>query len=579
MNRLPSPSTRYAPSPRSASETSGCCSMLAPRPRYSAVGWNWTNSMSVTTAPARSASATPSPVDTTGLVVAANTWPMPPVARTTARARIAPTPSSVPSPSTCNVTPQARPVGSRSRSSTRACSTSRIHGSRRTEACRARCTSAPVASPPACTIRLAWCPPSRVSIRVPSAYRSNWAPQRISSRTRAGPSVTSTSTAAGSPSPTPATRVSSACAPGLSNGSSTAAIPPCAHRVEPASILTLVTTVTCSPASRRCSAAVSPATPDPTTTTSVVSSQPGAGARSRRGTVRSIPPVLATGSPGQRAGTQTANCATDRGVGAGVAGEGLVAAQPGRGGGRADVADVQVRTAGVGGKSQVGQGDLATAPGHRRGDGAGVEGGAVGGDDVRADELAGMRIRAGREAYGVRLPGDAADRELSGPAAQAAGPGDETLPTRVARLRHGTAEEPVRTGLDPTRDQCHPGRVPVPAQVPAAERATGPARLGVHEVDRDGTVVPAGRPGPLDEVPVDLPDVVHLGGVRAGAVHRPARPGQPPPGGLRAHRPAATHLRGARRRVVRDRVTLVDPPDPGGHGRGHQGNEHQPVPP
>ena len=66
--------------------------------------------MSVTAAPARSASATPSPVDTAGLVVDAKTWPMPPVARTTARARIAPTPSSAPSPSTCRVMPQARPV-------------------------------------------------------------------------------------------------------------------------------------------------------------------------------------------------------------------------------------------------------------------------------------------------------------------------------------------------------------------------------------------------------------------------------------------------------------------------------------
>ena len=48
----------------------------------------------------------------------------------------------------------------------------------------------------------------------------------------------------------------------------------CAHRVEPSSIFTFVTTVTCSPASRKCSAAVSPATPEPITTTSVGSAQP-----------------------------------------------------------------------------------------------------------------------------------------------------------------------------------------------------------------------------------------------------------------------------------------------------------------
>ncbi len=208
---------------------------------------------------------------------------MPPVARTTARARIAPTPSSAPSPSTCRVSPQARPSALRNRSRTRACSTSRIHGSRRTAACSARCTSAPVASPPACTIRSARCPPSRVSMSVPSGCRSNSAPSRISSRTRVGPSSTSTRTAAGSHSPTPAISVSLACAAGVSSGSSTAAIPPCAHRVDPSSMLTLVTTVTCRPCSRRCSAAVSPATPEPTTSTSVVSLHPGWAAASRRG--------------------------------------------------------------------------------------------------------------------------------------------------------------------------------------------------------------------------------------------------------------------------------------------------------
>ena len=66
--------------------------------------------MSVTTAPARIASATPSPVDTDGLVVTAKIWPSPPVASTTARAVTAPTPSGLPSPSTCRVTPQARPL-------------------------------------------------------------------------------------------------------------------------------------------------------------------------------------------------------------------------------------------------------------------------------------------------------------------------------------------------------------------------------------------------------------------------------------------------------------------------------------
>ena len=81
MNRSPSKSTRNAPSPRTASEISGCW----PResgPRYMTVGWNCTNSRSRRVAPARSASAIPSPVETAGLVVCENTWPRPPQAST-----------------------------------------------------------------------------------------------------------------------------------------------------------------------------------------------------------------------------------------------------------------------------------------------------------------------------------------------------------------------------------------------------------------------------------------------------------------------------------------------------------------
>ena len=48
---------------------SGCCP-LAASPSHSTVGWNWTNSTSAMTAPARSAMAIPSPVETAGLVVA-----------------------------------------------------------------------------------------------------------------------------------------------------------------------------------------------------------------------------------------------------------------------------------------------------------------------------------------------------------------------------------------------------------------------------------------------------------------------------------------------------------------------------
>ena len=50
------------------------------------VGWNWTNSMLISVAPARSASAWPSPVYSQELEVTLNDLPMPPVASTTAGA-------------------------------------------------------------------------------------------------------------------------------------------------------------------------------------------------------------------------------------------------------------------------------------------------------------------------------------------------------------------------------------------------------------------------------------------------------------------------------------------------------------
>ena len=73
------------------------------------------------------------------------------------------------------------------------------------------------------------------------ALRSNSAPQPRSARAPApGPRSTSTRTAAGSHSPTPATSVSaSVLRPGVSAGSSAAAMPPWAQRVEPSSTFDL----------------------------------------------------------------------------------------------------------------------------------------------------------------------------------------------------------------------------------------------------------------------------------------------------------------------------------------------------
>ena len=81
--RSPSRSRSSAPWPRRASESSG----RGMAGWCSAVGWNCTNSTSAVGTPARSAMATPSPVDSDGLVVTENSWPAPPVASTTWSAR------------------------------------------------------------------------------------------------------------------------------------------------------------------------------------------------------------------------------------------------------------------------------------------------------------------------------------------------------------------------------------------------------------------------------------------------------------------------------------------------------------
>ena len=129
-------------------------------------------------------------------------------------------------------------------------------------------------------MRFLKCPPSRVSAISPLASLSKIAPRSMSLRTASGPSVTSTRTASTSQSPAPATKVSFSWASGESPSPSAAAIPPCAHFVEPSSTLALVTSRTDKPYVRHCSAVVRPAIPEPTTMTSARAVQPGEGANS-----------------------------------------------------------------------------------------------------------------------------------------------------------------------------------------------------------------------------------------------------------------------------------------------------------
>src|SRR5438067_9807489 len=80
MNRLPSEFFSTPPSPRTPSVTRMPLTLGG---QTMPVGWNCTNSMLINVAPARSASACPSPVYSQEFEVTLNDLPMPPVAITT----------------------------------------------------------------------------------------------------------------------------------------------------------------------------------------------------------------------------------------------------------------------------------------------------------------------------------------------------------------------------------------------------------------------------------------------------------------------------------------------------------------
>ena len=83
MNRLPSEFFSTPPSPRTPSVTRMPFTLGG---QTIPVGWNWTNSMLIRLAPARSASACPSPVYSHEFDVTLNDLPIPPVAITMAGA-------------------------------------------------------------------------------------------------------------------------------------------------------------------------------------------------------------------------------------------------------------------------------------------------------------------------------------------------------------------------------------------------------------------------------------------------------------------------------------------------------------
>ena len=113
ISGVPSRSRSTAPAPRSASVISGHWP-LAPG-SHSTVGWNWTNSRSLITAPARAAIAIPSPVAPAGFDVVPNACPSPPAAITTARAEITPGVSRPSAPMKAAVRPVTERAGTGSR--------------------------------------------------------------------------------------------------------------------------------------------------------------------------------------------------------------------------------------------------------------------------------------------------------------------------------------------------------------------------------------------------------------------------------------------------------------------------------
>ena len=104
--------------------------------------------------------------------------------------------------------PTTRPSAVRSASSATVCSSTSMPRARSAPA-SVRVTSAPLASPPACTIRSRLCPPSRVSAGRPSDVEVQpGAELPAARRSAAGASSTRVRTAASSQRPAPATSVS-----------------------------------------------------------------------------------------------------------------------------------------------------------------------------------------------------------------------------------------------------------------------------------------------------------------------------------------------------------------------------------
>ena len=186
------------PSPRTASEIR---KGVTPG-RHRAVGWNWKNSMSIISAPARKARAMPSPVAISELVLNLKSWPAPPVARIRERQS-----NSVTEPVRRSRAFIPRTVPFSTRISVARQSSISLILDARTSRLSVTSICSPVASPPACRMRGALWAASRVRAILPSSV-SKGTPKLTSSAMRAGASLARIRTAFSSHRPSPAIMVS-----------------------------------------------------------------------------------------------------------------------------------------------------------------------------------------------------------------------------------------------------------------------------------------------------------------------------------------------------------------------------------
>ena len=226
--RAPVSSISTAPSPRSASVSSGSGS----RPAASAVGWNCTNSRSTRRAPARAAIARPSPVSLaadwwcSGRAGRRRRWRGPPRGAAM-RSRGRPPPGST-------MTPATRPPSTTSSLGEDPLADLRPPGCGATAAderahhLRAGGVAAGVEDAAAAVRR----PRGRARARRRRAVEAR---RRAPTRRSISPGARSVSspTIAGSSSPPPTASVSSACRRGESSRPSAAATPPCAQGLDP----------------------------------------------------------------------------------------------------------------------------------------------------------------------------------------------------------------------------------------------------------------------------------------------------------------------------------------------------------